>query len=127
MRTRTLIPTVLVAAISAGCGDSKPKTDSAAVTPQATPATALPAGESMLPVPDGKIWYKKSGTGGGTPLILVHGGPGFNSFYLKPLEALGSEPSRRRSTTRRLIKTRSTSFTGSTSSVIRRRRISTAR
>ena len=24
-------------------------------------------------------------------MILLHGGPGFNSFYLKPLEALGNE------------------------------------
>jgi len=81
---------LLVAALCAGCGDSKPKADSANVLPQGTTA-ALGAGEAMLPVPDGKVWYKKSGTGTGTPVILVHGGPGFNSFYLKPLEALGSD------------------------------------
>jgi proline iminopeptidase len=91
MRTAVLAPTLLLASVVVGCGEAKPKNDSAAVTPQATPATALPAGESMLPVADGKIWYKKSGTGTGTPLILLHGGPGFNSFYLKPLEVLGND------------------------------------
>lgn len=91
MRGSAIFTTLLITALCAGCGDAKPKTDSASVTPQATPATALPAGEAMLPVPDGKIWYKKSGTGTGTPLILVHGGPGFSSYYLKPLEALGND------------------------------------
>jgi proline-specific peptidase len=55
-------------------------------------ATALPAGEAHLAVPGGRIWYKISGaTASGTPVILLHGGPGFNSFYLKPLEALSDE------------------------------------
>src|SRR6476659_10715221 len=90
MRLRILVSTLLPVVACAGCRDAKPKTDSASVTPQAT-AAALPAGESMLPVPDGRIWYKKTGTGTGTPVILLHGGPGFNSFYLKPLEALGND------------------------------------
>src|SRR6184192_3754478 len=63
-----------------------PADTSAAVT-QAGAA----AGEAYLYVPDGRIWYRKSGTGKGTPVILVHGGPGYSSFYLKPLEALGSD------------------------------------
>lgn len=33
--------------------------------------------------------YKLSGKDDGIPVILLHGGPGFNSFYLMPLEALG--------------------------------------
>lgn len=48
-------------------------------------------GEAFLPVPGGRIWYKVSGRGTGTPVILLHGGPGFSSFYLKPMEALGSD------------------------------------
>jgi proline iminopeptidase len=32
-----------------------------------------------------------SGTGDGTPLVLLHGGPGFSSYYLKPFEALGDD------------------------------------
>jgi proline iminopeptidase len=47
--------------------------------------------ESYLPVEGGRIWFKKSGNGKGTPVILVHGGPGVTSHYLKPLEALGDE------------------------------------
>jgi proline iminopeptidase len=42
-------------------------------------------------VPDGRIWYRKTGTGTGTPVILLHGGPGYNSFYMKSLEALGDD------------------------------------
>lgn len=60
-----------------------------AAPPPSTPA--LPAGEAFLAVPGGRIWYKVSGTGTGTPVILLHGGPGFSSFYLKPMEALGSD------------------------------------
>ena len=51
----------------------------------------LMAGESRLQVPGGRIWYKKTGTGSGTPVILLHGGPGFGSFYMKPLEGLGAD------------------------------------
>jgi proline iminopeptidase len=62
----------------------------AAVT--ACHAKAAPAtGEFHLAVPDGRIWYKVTGTGRGTPLILLHGGPGYSSFYLKPFEELGDE------------------------------------
>jgi proline iminopeptidase len=43
----------------------------------------------MLAVPGGQIWYKVSGSGGGTPVVLLHGGPGFSSFYMKPFEDLG--------------------------------------
>jgi proline iminopeptidase len=56
------------------------------------PAPApLPAGEAYLTVPGGRIWYKVSGSGAGTPVILLHGGPGFSSFYLKPFEELGDD------------------------------------
>jgi proline iminopeptidase len=78
-------------AVAAACGDKTPaKTDSVAQVPQGT-TPALGPGEAMLPVDGGRIWYKKSGTGTGTPVILLHGGPGFSSYYLKSLEALGDE------------------------------------
>ncbi len=48
-------------------------------------------GEARLPVLGGSIWYKVSGRGGGTPVVLLHGGPGFSSYYLKPFEDLGDE------------------------------------
>jgi len=38
-----------------------------------------------------RVWYRKTGTGAGTPVILIHGGPGAASFYLKPLQALGDD------------------------------------
>jgi proline iminopeptidase len=79
-------------ATAMGCGE-KPKpasTDSVAQSGKAA-AVSLGAGEAMLPVDGGRIWYKKSGAGAGTPVILVHGGPGFSSFYLKSLEALGDD------------------------------------
>jgi len=50
-----------------------------------------PIGEARLPVPGGTIWYKASGTGTGVPVVLLHGGPGFSSFYLKPLEDLADD------------------------------------
>lgn len=48
-------------------------------------------GEATLAVDGGKIWYKITGTGKGTPVILLHGGPGFSSFYMKPFEDLGDD------------------------------------
>lgn len=74
-----------------GCGEtpSPAKKDTAVTLAAATPA--LGSGEAMLAVPGGRIWYKKSGSGGGTPVILLHGGPGYSSYYLKALEQLGDE------------------------------------
>ena len=54
-------------------------------------AAGLTNGEARLAVPGGEIWYSLSGTGSGTPVILLHGGPGYSSFYLKPLEPLADE------------------------------------
>jgi len=67
--------------VAAGCQQEAPPTC----------AGTLTVGEGMLPVDGGRMWYKISGTGHGTPLILLHGGPGFSSFYLKPFEALGDD------------------------------------
>lgn len=76
-------------ALAACAKESAPaKADSAAAAPQ---AAALGPGEAFLAVDAGRIWYKKSGTGSGTPVILLHGGPGFSSYYLKSLEALGDD------------------------------------
>jgi proline iminopeptidase len=69
-------------------------TKSTATVTDTTASAAAPAlgpGEAMLPVRGGKIWYKRSGTGTGTPMVLLHGGPGAGSFYLKPFEALGDD------------------------------------
>lgn len=47
--------------------------------------------EGFIPVAGGRIWYQVLGGGGGLPLILLHGGPGFPHDYLEPLGALSDE------------------------------------
>ena len=54
-------------------------------------ADALPPGEARLAVDGGRIWYRVVGSGTATPAILLHGGPGFGSFYMKSLEALSAD------------------------------------
>ena len=84
-----LVP--LMMGLVTACGEKpSPKRDTATATQPAT-HDALGPGEARLAVDGGQIWYKKSGTGVGTPVILLHGGPGFSSFYLKALEALGDD------------------------------------
>jgi proline iminopeptidase len=56
-----------------------------------TAATGGSATEGFVARSDGRMWYRRSGTASGTPLVLLHGGPGIGSFYLKPLEALGAD------------------------------------
>jgi len=51
----------------------------------------LKTGEFRLAVPGGNIWYKISGEGKGLPIVLLHGGPGMSSFYLKPFEELSND------------------------------------
>jgi proline iminopeptidase len=70
-----------IAILLSACGEKAPK-------PAEPP---LPAGEARLAVPGGRIWYKVSGAGNGTPVVLLHGGPGFSSYYLKPFEDLGDD------------------------------------
>jgi proline iminopeptidase len=53
--------------------------------------TVATTDSSRLAVDGGEIWYRVTGTGSGTPVILLHGGPGFSSYYLKSLEALGDD------------------------------------
>ena len=53
--------------------------------------TALKEGEQYLPVQGGKIWYKVIGKGPKTPIVMLHGGPGFPSYYLTPLFALADD------------------------------------
>lgn len=95
MRTHTLLALSAVIASLSACDNSSSKaTDTSAVAKVGSAAptvSALGPGEARLAVEGGNIWYKVSGSKSGVPVILVHGGPGFNSFYLKPLEALGDE------------------------------------
>jgi proline iminopeptidase len=78
MRATTLAP-LLVAPVLAFCALAV-----------AAPRPTLTNG-SKLAVPGGQIWYRVVGAGSGIPVILLHGGPGNPSVYLKSLEALGDE------------------------------------
>jgi len=51
-------------------------------------AKLLPVGEGRLAVNGGNIWFKISGNTRGIPVVLLHGGPGFSSFYMKPFDDL---------------------------------------
>ena len=52
----------------------------------------MKAEEGYIEVPGGKVWYRavapESDSTGATPLLCLHGGPGFTHYYLEPLEAL---------------------------------------
>jgi proline iminopeptidase len=41
---------------------------------------AMQAGEHQAVVNDVRLWYKVAGQGSGTPLLFLHGGPGYNSY-----------------------------------------------
>lgn len=60
------------------------------ITTGCQPKKEIPA-EGFIDVPGGKVWYRITGNGNKTPLLLLHGGPGFPSAYLKPLEVLGKD------------------------------------
>lgn len=89
-RTTFIARTVLFgfAGILSACSrDTKPATS----VDSTASAKKLPSGENYLAVSGGQIWYKMSGQGTGTPVILLHGGPGFTSVYMKSLEAIGTD------------------------------------
>jgi proline iminopeptidase len=47
--------------------------------------------EGYITVPGGKVWYRTVGDNNdATPLLCLHGGPGFTHYYLEPLEALAA-------------------------------------
>lgn len=52
---------------------------------------SLKPGEGYVDVPGGKVWYRIVGSGTKTPLLVLHGGPGVPSYYLKPLAALADD------------------------------------
>ena len=51
----------------------------------------LSPGEGHVEVEGGKVWYQVIGSGSNTPLLLLHGGPGAPSHYLKPLEGVAED------------------------------------
>lgn len=59
-------------------------------TPARATTAAMPR-EGYIAVPGGRIWYARMGDGPGTPLVVIHGGPGSASYGLKVWAALGDE------------------------------------
>ncbi|WKK67515.1 proline iminopeptidase-family hydrolase [Lutimonas zeaxanthinifaciens] len=55
------------------------------------PNSKLTQGEGFIDVTGGKVWYKIVGEGDNTPLLLLHGGPGFTSYYLNPMADLAKD------------------------------------
>lgn len=51
----------------------------------------VPQTEGYAAVPGGRIYWRKFGAGGNTPLLTLHGGPGSSHNYLLPLQALADE------------------------------------
>lgn len=47
--------------------------------------------EDMIPVTGGNVWYRRVGEGTGTPLLVLHGGPGGSAMDEDVLFELGSE------------------------------------
>jgi proline iminopeptidase len=89
MRSSLLIVLSSLLILGVACGDKKE-----GAAPETTKVSAIPSlgpNETRMPVDGGEIWYKVTGTGAATPVILLHGGPGFSSYYLKPLEELGND------------------------------------
>lgn len=82
---------VAAAGLATSCAEKRPGDADSTAARTRSDTTKLPAGESRLAVDGGTIWYKVSGGGSATPVILLHGGPGYNSYYLKALEALGDQ------------------------------------
>ena len=53
--------------------------------------THVKNGEGFVNVTGGKIWYRVTGHGSKTPILMLHGGPGTPSYYLNPLRPLGED------------------------------------
>jgi len=51
----------------------------------------LPSSEGYATVPGGKVYWRRFGSGGKTPLLMLHGGPGAAHNYLLSMKALADE------------------------------------
>jgi proline iminopeptidase len=47
--------------------------------------------EGFIPVPGGKVWYRAVGENKNTPLLVLHGGPGFSTYDMEELQGLANE------------------------------------
>ena len=63
----------------------------AMATSAGTAFAAATQTEGYATVPGGRIFWRKFGSGGKTPLLTLHGGPGSSHNYLLPLQVLADE------------------------------------
>ena len=92
MRTSLPVTLILAASSAVACmKEAPPPADTTSPASAAPTPTALPPGESRLAVDGGRVWYRVVGSGNATPAILLHGGPGYSSFYMRSLEALSAD------------------------------------
>ncbi|GLC28399.1 proline iminopeptidase-family hydrolase [Roseisolibacter agri] len=88
---RRLAPLLLATLTLAACTATKDAAPADTAARDSTARGPLAPGEGMLEVPGGRIWYRVVGTGTGTPLLAIHGGPGGRSCVLRELGRLGDE------------------------------------
>ena len=88
---------VAASALAAVCtlAACAPKADTERVASAAAASTVttdtFPSQVGMIDVPGGKVWYRRIGTGPGTPLLAMHGGPGGTSCRFEVLAPLADE------------------------------------
>jgi proline iminopeptidase len=58
---------------------------------QLAAASAIADESGQTEVPGGKVWWRRVGSGPGTPLLLLHGGPGAGHDYLLRMKALADD------------------------------------
>lgn len=83
MSTRTCCVAALVGALLAACAG-------VSTSHTAEHLMSLPK-SGFVPVDGGRVFYSIEGTGKGTPLLVLHGGPGIPHDYLANLAELGEQ------------------------------------
>lgn len=78
----TFVVAMMLPLATVSCG-SQPKPSTTAIALRSLPQTGY------LNLEHGRVWYKIAGAGTGTPLLVLHGGPGVPHDYLDNLAELG--------------------------------------
>lgn len=89
---RRVVIALLAGACILSCGEAAPDGEARAGSgPEGRSFANVLTDSARLDLEAGSMWYRVVGSGSGTPVILLHGGPGFSSHYLKAMEALGDD------------------------------------